>query len=136
MKNTLEVMDEMYQVLKVSQLKDEITGLVYKNQRPDDSKLEDVVINSLPITEGTMQRCIVNINIYIPDLQVQLLGKPQQQPDFERLKTLTEFAILALEEYYAAGYSFYISSQSVFREQDINQHYTNIRIEYGSFANS
>lgn len=135
MKNVLQVIDEVYQVIKVSQLKTEITGNLYKLIRPDNSTEEDVVINSLPISGDQIQLATINVNIYVPDKQVKISGKDQQIPDYVRLNTLTELATNTLQEHYAGESAFYISLQQVYREESIKYHYSNIRIEYSFFNN-
>ena len=46
--------------------KDAINGAIYKDKRPSGSTKEDIVINSLPMTNGFMQNGVFNINIYVP----------------------------------------------------------------------
>lgn len=134
MKTNLEAIDDVYQVVKSSQLMEEVTGSLYKMQRPDNSIVEDVVINALPMSDGNPGTCVVNINIYVKDLAGEINGKRQTMPDYARMKALALVAAEDFEEYYSGSFTFYIASQSVQREQEINQHYINFRLEYKAFT--
>lgn len=134
MRSVFDAIDDVYQVLRTSQLKTAVTGGLYKLQRPDDSTKEDIVINSLPIVAGDVDQCVINVNVYIPDLQISIAGKPQTQPDFARMKQLTDYGKLVLEEYTSQTFRFFIDNIGVFREQSINQHYINFRLSYGAFT--
>jgi hypothetical protein len=143
MKSTLEIINEVYYALssgiiyysppgKPSQ-GEFVTGGIFKLQRPDNSTEEDIVISALPVSDGTPDRCTVNVNIYVPDMSVTINGRVQYQPDYTRLKTISEAVISLLDEIYRGYFSFYISSQAIYKEASINQHFSNIRIEYSSF---
>lgn len=129
----LDAIDSIYTLLKTSQLKNAITGGLYKVQRPDDSKKEDIVINALPVTPGDINLCTVNVNVYVNDLQVSIGGKPQQQPDFQRLKQLADLGKMSLLEYSSQVFKFEIANIGLIREESVNQHFLNFRLEYGAF---
>lgn len=129
----LDAIDSIYTLLKTSQLKNAITGGLYKVQRPDDSKKEDIVINALPVTPGDINLCTVNVNVYVNDLQVSIGGKPQQQPDIQRLKQLADLGKMSLLEYSSQVFKFEIANIGLIREESVNQHFLNFRLEYGAF---
>jgi len=129
----LDAIDSIYTLLKASQLKNAVTGDLYKVQRPDDSKKEDIVINALPVTPGDINLCTVNVNVYVNDMQVSINGKPQQQPDFQRLKQLADLGKMSLLEYSSQVFKFDIANIGLIREESINQHFLNFRLEYGAF---
>lgn len=129
----LDAIDSIYTLLKTSQLKNAITGGLYKVQRPDDSKKEDIVINALPVTPGDINLCTVNVNVYVNDLQVSIGGKPQQQPDIQRLKQLADLGKMSLLEYSSQVFKFEITNIGLIREESVNQHFLNFRLEYGAF---
>lgn len=107
-----------------------VSGAVYKQQRPLGSKLEDVVINALPVTADQVQSGFVNVNIYVPDFSVNIGGQVQFQPNLSRLRKLAAEATTLLKEGYADTYGFWIVNQTTIQEPDINQHYINIRIQF------
>lgn len=126
--STLDIMDDVYSVLYGSEIGTTITGDIYKQQRPIDSEVEDIVINSLPVTPGDMQRAAVNVNIHAPDLHLKIGGASQYQPNLARLKQLTEIAIRLLDNVNTDSYHFYVGSHTIFKED--NCHYSNIKLEF------
>jgi len=127
---TLEILDLIYGELKGSELDIAANGGLYKMQSPFDSNKEDIVINCLPVTNEQIQKATVNVNIYVPDLKVRISGKQQTVPDIERLQFLAAKAVQKLESIYYAGYSIEVSHQGLLKEEAVNQHFVNIRIEF------
>ena len=130
MKTTFEVSDLIYGIVNVPAVTSVITGKVYKDQRPADSKKEDVVINCLPISVDQFQQATVNVNVYVNDLDVKIDGVPQRMPNHSRLKQLSVIATGLLAKYFGTEQIFKITSQSLIKENTLSQHYINIRIEY------
>lgn len=92
MKTTATVTTILYQLISASSLAAAITGKVRKGQRPANSEKEDIVINCLPIDNEPLQRCVVNVNIYVPPYRVKENGMETDEPDFARLETLQSIA--------------------------------------------
>lgn len=136
MKTVFAVLKILYQMLSSSPLNEAITGEVYKLQRPAGSALEDVVINTLPLSGDQIQRGTANVNVYVPDLKTMVASKPLSMPDTARLDLLTELAITMLEQRYAEGYSFWTTGTNVIAEPESGQHYVNIRIEFQFFPST
>ena len=134
MKSTFDIIDILHGIVKVSALETAVNGDLYKNNdRPDNSILEDIVINCLPASGAQLQTATVNVNIYVPDLMIKIGGKNQYKSNFIRLKTLATLAITLLEEIAMPGYHIEIVNQSIISEELIHQHFINIRLEYKSF---
>lgn len=134
MKSTFDIIDILHGIVKVSALKTAVSGGLYKNNdRPDDSKLEDIVINCLPASGAQLQTATVNVNIYVPDIMIKIDGKNQYKSNFTRLKTLATLAITLLEEIAMPGYIIKIVNQSIIKEELIHQHFINIRLEFTTF---
>lgn len=133
MKTTLDIIDILYDQLKDSALKTAVSGGIYKNERPDDSTKEDVVINCLPVSGSQLQYATPNVNIYVPDLQIKIAGKPQYKPDFPRLKTLAGLASQLLRKVATPEYSYEIAFQGELREEATNQRFINIRLEFKTY---
>lgn len=130
---TLDILDVIYAKLKASDLVGTTNGIdggIYKLVRPVDTGKEDIVINCLPVTNSLIQLATVNVNIYVPDLHVDIGTTQQYMPDTTRLDTLAAMAITALQNVNTPGYYYDIASQVVFSEEAINQHFVNIRIEF------
>ena len=135
MKSTLEIIDILYQTLKTSSLKSAVNGGLYKLARPDSSEKEDIVINCLPSDNFQMQTAVVNVNVYVKDLNVTINGKRQFVPDTARMKALAALAITDLGSVDTDDYFYGIVSQGTLQEEVINQHFLNLRIEFTNVNN-
>ncbi|MBW6491953.1 MAG: hypothetical protein K0B15_12250 [Lentimicrobium sp.] len=131
MRTNFDAVDIVWKVLDGSQIKAAIDGKIYKYTRPTNSEKEDVVINALPISPGTPQRCVVNANIYTRNLKLNIGGVAvNSMPDNVRLNALTTIALNAIEDVSKDNHYFFVEQQAVISEEALSQHYTNIRIEF------
>lgn len=130
MKTTFDTDDVLFDVLKTSSLKNEISGKVYKRQRPVNSNLEDVVINSLPITNEQLQQCISNVNIFAPDIEIAVDGVVDKVADLVRLKELADLAVSDLTDSISGDFTWDIQQQTLIKDDESSSHYVNIRIQF------
>jgi len=132
MKTVIDQSSEIYKILKgISALSYALTpGGIYKGVRPVNSVTDDVVVNSIVLTKGSLQRGVSNVNIHVKDLQQGPANAPFFVPHEIRLKTLTDIIEPVLNDYYGQDFSLYIDSTSLIREPEINQHYMNLRINF------
>lgn len=108
-----------------------ISGIVCtQGERPDDSKTEDIVINTITVTHDKPQTGTSNVNIYASDLKVKIRGKEQRKADRERLREIGDALVSYLDMQNIADLEFWIESDIVLQEQQVNQHYRNIRISW------
>lgn len=124
----------LYKCLLNSPLKQAVSGSLYKLVRPNGSKAEDIVINSIDLTGETVLRGASNVNIYVPTITS---GKASL-PDTERMEVLTIKALETLKEGFGPDYNFWCDTQRVIEEKDANDkvsYYVNLRIEF-KFHNS
>lgn len=64
-----QVLTDVYGWLRGSALADMVSGGVYYAEtRPRDSKLEDIVVGYLAGVPADLQQIVVNINIFVPDI--------------------------------------------------------------------
>jgi hypothetical protein len=132
MKTPLDIVDILFMHLNGSSLNSSITGIVCK-KRPIDSKLEDVVINSLGVSNQQLQVAVVNVNIYVPNMQLKIGGKQDNsQPNTARLQELANIAKDLLTDQWAGDYNFDIQQIVGPIESEEDQHYINIRLEFFS----
>lgn len=129
----IDVASLLFEHLKFSVLINSISGAkgdLCLYARPTNSRLEDVVINTLPIVEGEVwDECYLNVNIYVPDMDIK---GDSSQPDLNRLSILARFAKDSLEiTHYAGDYTFSTKNQpgNLFKDID-KQHYMNFRVEF------
>lgn len=108
-----------------------ISGIVCtQGERPDDSETEDIVINTITVTHDKPQTGTSNVNIYASDLKVKIRGKEQRKADRERLREIGDALVSYLDMQNIADLEFWIESDIVLQEQQVNQHYRNIRISW------
>lgn len=108
-----------------------ISGIVCtQGERPDDSETEDIVINTITVTHDKPQTGTSNVNIYASDLKVKIRGKEQRKADRERLREIGDALVSYLDAQNIADLEFWIESDIVLQEHQVNQHYRNIRISW------
>lgn len=134
MKTTYEAVDEVYARLQGSTLKAAINGNVYKyEERPINSVKEDVVINALAIDNAQLQYGVLNVNVIVPDKEVQITeGVKQFVGQFSRLRQLAGIAATLLTDFWSGNYHFDIQQQVNGFDEESKQHYVNFRIDYYS----
>jgi hypothetical protein len=132
MKQTFDTDSIMFSLLNSNQeLKAEITGGIYSVQRPLNSVKEDVVVNTITLTQDSEpQTGVSNINVHVPDKQVTIAGVQQTVVNSARLKAISEIVLTAVREARIEGLKFIPESQTVIQESEIKQHYCNIRINW------
>lgn len=131
--STLEIIDKLYLQLNVADVKAAINGGVYKSKRHINSNKVDIVIGCLPTNNLQLQTSVANVNIHVPNLVITNNGvQDNTQPDFAKLRSLTTLVISKLKDKWAGDYWFDVQQQNTFSEEDINEHYSNIRVNFYS----
>lgn len=130
MKTTFDAVDVIWVRLNET-LADKISGGVYKYKRPFNSKDEDIVINSLPISPGIPQECAINVNCYVPDLRTKVKGvSNMDMPDTLRLSTLAGWIVDILNDRANEEYYYFVTGQNTLSNEAGNEHYVNIRLDF------
>jgi hypothetical protein len=132
MKQTYDTDAIIFGILKAStQLTSAISGGIYAGQRPDNSEKEDIVVNTINLTqEFQPQIGTSNVNIHVPD-KLQTVGGVQMKiEDRVRLKLLSGYVLEALRDSRIVGLKIIVTNQNTIREADIYQHFVNIRIDW------
>lgn len=80
----IEIKEAFYGLVTKSELSGLVSGSVYKDRRPINSDVEDVVISVLTTDAGQIQAFVLNVNVYVPDIK---RGK-EFIPNEERVKLL------------------------------------------------
>jgi hypothetical protein len=130
MKTTLDLVGIVYDVIKNSSLKTAINGKIYKFKRPVNSNAEDVVINSLPVTNEQLQTAIVNVNVFVQNVEAVTSEGINEFPDVVRLQTLATLAVSALTDGINGVYTWDVQQQTVIQDDESDQHYINIRLQF------
>lgn len=105
-------------------------GVFTQGERPDDSEAEDIVTNTITVTHDKPQTGTSNVNIYAKDLKLRIKGKEQRKADRERLRTIGNALVAYLDAQNIADLEYWIESDIVIKELEVNQHYRNIRISW------
>lgn len=129
MKTALDQDTAVYRLLNIPAVTGAITGAIYKGNRPADSILEDIVINTITLGDGTRQHGVANVNIYVPDIATTIGGKQQFLTNTARLITLANIVKPLLEETDGDDFVLWIDSTQIIDEPEIKQHFMNIRLE-------
>lgn len=132
MKSGLDMVSDVYGVLNVDALTTVITGGLYMYARPKNSQLEDIVVNSLPVTGEQFQRGVANVNIHAPNLTgLKIKGKlDDSQPNITRLKEITKLVLSMIGDIDGPDYHFAVSfTGQPIRDTDLT-FYVNIRVDY------
>lgn len=132
MKTTFDTDTILYRLLKDSPVKNALSGSIYVgDDRPDDSQDEDIVVNSLELTQEHLPQVGTgNVNIFVPDVPVTIAGKPQTKANRIRLKALSELVMQTLRDARIEGLKLIPTGQSTLAEPDVKQHFVNIRVEW------
>lgn len=139
---SLEAIDDLYLFVKRSILFNDPkkpTGLLCKGDRPEDSRLEDVVIDALGgITKAPIQRAVLLLNVYTNNLDPARypdIGSGKNMRDHGRLKYLAQlvqgiFGGDGSEEgdLWVGETCYELGIDEVFEDPTINQHYVSFRI--------
>lgn len=108
-----------------------ISGVVcVQGERLDESEAEDIVVNTITITHEKPQSGTSNVNIYASDKKLKIRGREQRKADRERLRIIGDALVEYLDAQNIADLEFWIESDLVIKEQQVNQHYRNIRLSW------
>lgn len=130
--HSIDTDDTLFQILNASAaLKAELTGGIYVlGERPDGSEKEDIVVNNLFINHTIPQTGTSNVNIHVPDMTLTIGGKQQHKANRERLRTLTALVLEALKAANIQGLAIRITNETIIKEPNIPEHYTNVRVDW------
>ncbi|HRQ17704.1 MAG TPA: hypothetical protein PL085_11550 [Agriterribacter sp.] len=128
MKSGIDIVDDMYTLLNVTEVTSVITGKVYKGTRPDSSDKEDICINALAVTGRQMQTGIINVNIHAQNLKLMIGGMADNtKPNNKRLNQIFHIVEPILKD--AMIYSTGTEIQMVNMIEEKDSHYLNIRVQ-------
>lgn len=137
MMSTFDLESLLFSLLQKSPVSAAITGGIYLgDDRPDDSTKEDIIINTIDLTQDYLpQVATSNVNIYVPDKNVMIAGKQQLKANRIRLKELSAMVIETIRCTNITGLIMTASSQTLLSEPKVNQHYVNIRVDWNIQTN-
>lgn len=133
MKTIFDAVTDIYKLIAVDSVKDQLSGSVYKNTRPYGSQVADVVINGLALTNRVNQIGVVNINIHAPNL---ILQGDTSQPDTVKMNEVAKTIVSILDPYWAEDFHCDIDTAGNLFEDTDKTYYLNLRVNYYSFVNN
>lgn len=134
-----QVLTDVYQLLKGSALAEMVSGGVYYAEtRPRDSKDEDIVVGYLAGVPADLQQIVVNINIFVPDIDPWSNGV--LTPDIARLSAIEQAAAQWEESLTVAatGGKYQVSLYDNIHTGEamvIGQHYVNVQLRLRHWSN-
>lgn len=138
-RTALQTLQDLYQLLNGSTLAKAVSGGVYYAEtRPRDSKKEDIVIGYLAGVPADLQQIVVNINIFVPDIDPWQNGV--LTPDIARLTAIEEAAAEWVNtlgvgttggKYNVSLYDNIHSGEAM----GIGQHYVNVQLRLRYWSN-
>ena len=128
MTTEIDIKDWLYRLLADILPEGTISGKVYKDQRPVNSKVEDVVIGLPASTAGQVQMFTANVNVYVPDIP----RKNEMIENTKRLRALSRVFSDLLEYNTQEGLKAEMQSQHVFKVANMDFHAINNSIEIRS----
>jgi hypothetical protein len=126
MKTSFDINNILYPIINVTSVTSTIDGRVYRNKKPLNSELQDIVVIPLSNYNGDeiIQDATFMVNCFCKNYDNGL-------PNITKLKTITDAVIKVIEDYNATNnyYIFDITNQTVMQDTDqINLSFVNLRI--------
>ena len=127
-----QVQTDVYNMLKDSALSSMISGAVYRaGYRPRDSRAEDAIVTFTAGTVGEVEKGVVTVNIYVPDIDPYENGVLVE--DGARTDELEQAAVEWVQTLTAekSDYKFKLS-KTIYTEadRDTKQHFVVVILEY------
>lgn len=135
-KTSRQIQGDVYRKLLSSPLAAEISGGVYREgQRPRDSPLEDAVVIFTAGTPGDVQRGVVTVNVFVPDIDPYDDGTLRE--DSARTEAIEAAAARWVDSFTVrdTSYRFRLLQTIVTdRAPELRQHFVVIRLGYDFFG--
>ena len=128
-KTASEIESDMYALINSSALKATITGQIYRDgYRPLNAKTEDAVISFLTGLDAQTQTGVLNLNIYVSDIDN---GTGVLVKNGARCRTLEMLANQIILGFTPGAYRYELGGIiQTFAAEGTNQHFVNARIKF------
>jgi len=126
MKTTIDINDILYPIINVPTVKATIDGGVYRNKKPLNSELQDIVIIPLSnfVGEEVMNDAVFMVNCFCKNFA-------NGTPDITNLRAIVNAVVAVIEAYNNTNnyYIFTITNQMLLQDtEQISMSYVNLRI--------
>lgn len=106
-------------------------GLYVGDTRPEDSDLEDIVVNTIDLEADALPQIgTSNINIYVSDTSKKINGKKEVSANRIRINELTHEVLKIVRNTVLPGMKLVLKSTTIMYEPNTKQHFMNIRIDW------
>lgn len=131
-KTVLDGKQWLLELLLNGGVKNAISGAIYKDKRVSGSTKEDVVINSLTMTNDFLQNGVFNINIHVPMISINSNGITQFQKNYARMKVIVDlvYSILNNNDWQDQYNIEVVNHQDI---EDGNESFYNFRVSLNAF---
>lgn len=126
MKTTIDINDILYPIINVASVQATIDGKVYRNKKPLNSELRDVIILPLSnyVGDEIMNEATFMVNCFCKNFT-------NGTPDITKLRAIVNAVVAVIEAYNNASnyYVFTITNQILLQDTDqLSMSYANLRI--------
>lgn len=126
MKTDVEVRQDVYAVVVASAINTEINGEVRIIPRATGSKAEDCIISVLDSDNKQIQDCIVNVNIYVPNIK----SGGESVENVPRTKAIAKVCETSLKSEHGDGFWIFLEKQRILPVNGKDEYVVNNRIRY------
>jgi hypothetical protein len=126
MKTDVEVRQDIFAFVKASAIKEAIGGELRYIPRAKGSKAEDCIISVLESDNAQIQDCIVNVNVYVPNIT----SGGESVENIPRTQTLAKICETTLNVGSGVGFRFYLEKQRIIAVNGKDEYVINNRIRY------
>lgn len=126
MKSDIDIKDDVYKVLRNSELRNAINGTLSKRKRPHNSRSEDIVISVLANQQGQSQESFVNVNVYVQDDDIN----GQNEENSVRLRELCQICLSLFDHIHGEDFRLSLDTQKVLESEDSGEHIINNKLLY------
>lgn len=126
MKSEVEVRQDVFAIVVASEIKEAIGGEVRYVPRKTSSKAEDCIISVLDSDNGQIQDCILNVNVYVPNI----FSGGESVENISRTKTLAKICENTLKSRFGDGFRIYLEKQRIMPVNGKDEYVINNRIRY------
>lgn len=130
MKTGIDLVDDIYQLLNIPAIVNQISGKIYKHRIPAGMLTKvNVRIGSLTVTGEQFQDGIININIQAPDL-FDNTGNSNNigTPNAKEINRVTKIILPYLNNASANGSGLDVLDIDLIEDFESESHYNNIRV--------
>lgn len=136
MKTGIEMVQDGYQLLNVDAVLSLISGKIYLFERPQNSDKQDIVLNTLALTNDQLQQGVFNVNYHCPNIKgLVIAGETDNtQPDIVSMLQVVKVILSILNQY--QGFDYRLSAQTSglpIKDNGDGSWYINTRVNYSAF---